>query len=31
MGGTVWTGSANVNEICTVELGVLLCDVNQLT
>ena len=31
MGGTVWTGSARVNEICTFELAILLRDVNQLT
>ena len=31
MGGTVWTGSASVNERCTFELAILLRDVNQLT
>ena len=31
MGGTVWTGSASVNEICTFDLAILLRDVNQLT
>ena len=31
MGGTVCTGSASVNEICTFELAILLRDVNQLT
>ena len=31
MGGTAWTGSASVNEKCTFELAILLCDVNQLT
>ena len=31
MGGTVWTGSASVNEICTFELAILLRDVNHLT
>ena len=30
MGGTVWTGSASVNEICTFELAILLRDVNKL-
>ena len=31
MDGTVRTGSASVNEICTFELAILLRDVNQLT
>ena len=31
MGGTVWTGSASVNEICTFELAILLRYLNQLT
>ena len=31
MGGTVSTGSAIVNEICTFELAILKLDVNQLT
>ena len=31
MGGTVWTGSASVNERCTFELAILLRDLNQLT
>ena len=31
MGGTVWTGYASVNEICTFELPILLRDVNQFT
>ena len=31
MGGTVWTGSASVNEICKFELAILLRDVNLLT
>ena len=31
MGGTVYTGSASVIEIRTLELAILLRDVNQLT
>ena len=31
MGGTVGTGSASVNKICTFELAILLRDMNQLT